>query len=68
MRGTAALRPDFEPSLLRMLNSSELKQLDRRLRDRIELERLRKETQNDLVELKDAMAWLAELFDRSGPG
>ena len=67
MRGTAALRPDFEPSLLRVLNSSELKQLDRRLRDRIELERFRKETQNDLVELKDAMAWLAELFDRSAP-
>jgi len=67
MRGTAALRLDFEPSLLRVLNSSALKQLDRRLRDRIELERLRKETQNDLVELKDAMAWLVELFDRSAP-
>src|SRR5262249_25440876 len=67
MRGTAALRLDFEPSLLQVLNSSALKQLDRRLRDRIELERLRKETQNDLVELKDAMAWLVELFDRSAP-
>lgn len=67
MHGTAALRPDFEPSLLRMLGSTELRQLDKRLRDRTELERLRKETEIDLAELKDTTAWLAEHFEQSAP-
>jgi hypothetical protein len=67
MHGTAALRPDFQPSLLRVLGSTELRQLDTRLRNRIELERLRKETENDLAELKDTMAWLAAHFEQSAP-
>jgi len=47
-----------------MLGSTESRQLERRLRDRIELERLRKETDNDLTQLKVAAAWLAEHFEQ----
>jgi hypothetical protein len=69
MRGTAALQPDFVPAggLLRMLQSSESKKLDDRLRDRIELEGLRRQTNADLAELKDAVAFLAENYDRLAP-
>jgi len=61
MHGTAALRRDFVPAsgLLQVLGSTGFGQLDTRLRDRIELERLRKQTDDDLAELKDAVAWLA---------
>jgi hypothetical protein len=52
---------------LRMLGSTELRQLDKRLRDRAELERLRKETEIDLAELKDTMASVAEHFEQSAP-
>jgi hypothetical protein len=50
-----------------MLGSTELRQLDKRLRDRTELERLRKETEIDLAELNDTTAWLAEHFEQSAP-
>jgi hypothetical protein len=62
MREAAVLRPDFVPAggLLQVLGSAEFGPLDRRLRDRIELERLCMETANDRAELKDAAAWLAE--------
>ena len=53
MRGIAALSLD-DPGLLRALGPTEPGQLERRLRDRIELERLRKETENDLAELRAA--------------
>ena len=43
-----------------MLGSAEFRQFESRLRDRIELGRLRKETEKDLAELKGAAAWLAE--------
>src|SRR5271166_3542262 len=64
MHEPAALLRDFEPGLPRMLGSTESRQLERRLRDRIELERLRKETDNDLTQLKVAAAWLAEHFEQ----
>jgi hypothetical protein len=50
-----------------VLGSTEFRRLERRLGDRNELERLRKETENDLAELKVAAAWLAERFERSAP-
>jgi len=66
MRGIAALSLD-DPGLLRALGPTEPGQLERRLRDRIELERLRKETENDLAQLKNSMAWLAKHFEQSAP-
>jgi hypothetical protein len=66
MRGTAVLRWD-DPGLLRALGPTEPRELERRLRDRIELEILRKETENDLAQLKDAKAWLAKYFEQSAP-
>jgi RNase P protein component len=66
MRGTAAFRLD-DPGLLRALGPIEPRELERRLRDRIELERLRTETEKDFVELKDAMAGLASHFEQSAP-
>jgi RNase P protein component len=67
MPGTTVLRLDFEPGLPRLLGSTKSGELERRLRDRIELERLRKETDNDLAELKVEMAWLAEHCEQSAP-
>jgi hypothetical protein len=67
MRGTAVLRPDFEPGLPRALGFTDSEQLDTRLRDRVELERLRKQTDTDLTELKAAEAWLAEHLKESAP-
>lgn len=67
MHGTAAPRLDFEPGLPRLLGPTERGQLERRLRDRIELEQFRKETENDLAELKLAAAWLAEHFEKPAP-
>jgi hypothetical protein len=69
MHGTAALRRDFVPAsgLLQMLGSTGFGQLNTRLRDRIELERLRKQTDNDLAELKDAAAWLASHCEQPAP-
>jgi hypothetical protein len=69
VRATAALRQDFVPAdgLLRVLAPTDFGQLDRRLRDRIELEKLRNATNNDLAELKDAAAWLAEHSQQPAP-
>ena len=67
MNATAALRPEFLPGLTRVLGSAESGQLEKRLRDRIELERLRKETDNDLAKLKVDAAWLAERFEQPAP-
>ncbi len=69
MHGTAALRRDFAPAdgLLRVLGSIEFRQLESRLRDRIELEKLRKETENDLAEAKVAAVWLAERSEQPAP-
>jgi hypothetical protein len=67
MNGIAALRRDFVPGLPRVLGSAEPRQLERRLRDRIELERLRKATDTDLAELKDAAAYLAEHYEQPAP-
>ena len=53
--------------MLRALGSPEFGELDRRLRDRIELEGLRRETENDLAELKRAVAWLAAHFEQPAP-
>ena len=50
-----------------MLGSAGSGQLEKRLRDRIELERLRKETENDLAELKIAAAWLVEHLEQPAP-
>jgi hypothetical protein len=41
--------------------------LERRLRDQVELERLRKQTEDDLAQLKVARAWLREHFERPAP-
>jgi hypothetical protein len=69
MHATAALQRDFAPAggLLRVLRSTEFGQLEKRLRDRIELERLRKVTDKDLAELKAAAAWLAEYSEQPAP-
>ena len=67
MRATTVLRPDFEPGLPRVLGSAEPEQLESRLRDRIELERLRKQTDNDLAELRSEKARLAEQFEQPAP-
>jgi len=67
MQDAAAVRLDYMPGLLRLLGSADAKQLEGRLRDRIELERLRTQEDNDLAELKAAKAWLSEHFDLSAP-
>jgi hypothetical protein len=67
MQGTAVRRPDFEPGLPRALGFTDSEELDTRLRDRVELERLRKQTDTDLSELKAAEAWLAEHLKGSAP-
>jgi hypothetical protein len=67
MHGNAALRLDFEPGLVRVLGSTDSELLERRLRDRVELEGLRKQTQDDLAELRDARSWLTEHFDLPAP-
>jgi hypothetical protein len=67
MLGTAALRLDFKPGLLQALGSADTGLLEKRLRDRIELEKLREQEDNDLAELKEAEAWLAERRDQSVP-
>jgi hypothetical protein len=69
MRATVALRRDFTPAdgLLRALGPTDFAQLNRRLHDRIELEKLRKETKKDLAEVKDAAAWLAQYYELPAP-
>jgi hypothetical protein len=67
MHGAAAARLDYMPGLLRLLGSADAKQLEGRLRDRIELERLRKEEDKDLAELKAVEAWLAEPSEQAAP-
>jgi hypothetical protein len=64
---TAALRGDFEPDLPQMLGFIEPRQFERRLRDRIELEKLRGQTDKDLAELKVAAAYLAEHYEQPAP-
>src|SRR5215472_12532829 len=67
MQGTAVPRPDLEPGLLRALGFTDSEQLDTRLRDRVELERLRKQADTDLTELKAAEVWLAKHLKESAP-
>jgi len=69
MHPTAALRRDFVPAggLLRVLGSTQFKQLDGRLFDRFDLATLREQTENDLRELQVEAAWLAENADRPAP-
>jgi hypothetical protein len=67
MHGASAVRLDYTPGLLRLLGSTDAEQLEGRLRDRIELERLRKQEDNDLEELKAAEAWLAEHSEQAAP-
>jgi len=67
MHGIAALRPDFEPGLPRALEFTDAERLETRLRDRVELERLRKQTDTDLTELKAAEVWLARRLKESAP-
>ena len=67
MHATAAFRGDFAPGLPQMLGFIEPRQFERRLRDRIELERLRRQTDRDLAELKDAEAYLAEHYQQPAP-
>lgn len=69
MYETAALRKDFLPAagLLRELGFAEFEQLNRRLRDRIELGRLRKEAKSDLEEVRAAAAWLTEHSESPAP-
>jgi hypothetical protein len=69
MRGAAALLRDSLPpsALLGALESTDFGQLGQRLRNRIELERLRKETERDRAELKDLAARLASHAARPAP-
>lgn len=50
-----------------MLGSIEPSQFQRKLGDRIELERLRRQIDKDLAELKDAGAYLAEHYEQLAP-
>jgi hypothetical protein len=69
MRGAAVLVRDFLPpsALLGALEFTDFGQLDQRLRDRIELERLRKETETNRAELKDLAARLASHAEQPAP-
>jgi hypothetical protein len=67
MQGTVVLRRDFEPGLPRALGFTDSEQLDTKLRDRVELERLREQTDADLTELRAAQAWLAEHLKEPAP-
>jgi len=60
---------DFLPpsALLRALESTDFGQLDQRLGDRIELERLRTETERDRAELKDLAARPASHAEQTAP-
>ena len=68
-RAGAALVRNYLPSsaLLEALESADFGQLDQRLRDRIELERLRNETEKDRAELKDLAARLASHAEQPAP-
>ena len=50
-----------------MLGSIEPEQFERRLRDRIELDRLRKQTDKDFAELKDAVEHLSKHCEQPVP-
>jgi hypothetical protein len=69
MRRAAAIAQGFLPpsALLGALKSIDFGQLDQNLRDRIELERLRKETERDRAELKDLAARLASHAEQGAP-
>ena len=69
MRATAALRKDFVPAdgLPRALGLTDFRELDQRLRDSTELEKLRQETKSYVAEVKDAAAWLAEHSKQPAP-
>jgi hypothetical protein len=67
MHETSVYPRDFVPGLPRLLGSAKAEQLEERLRNRIELARLRKETDNDLVELREAEAWLADHSRQAAP-
>jgi hypothetical protein len=67
MHATAALPRDFAPGLPQMLGSIEPRQFESRLRDRIQLERLRRQSDKDLAELKEAAAYLAEHYEQPAP-
>jgi hypothetical protein len=67
MHETTLYPRDFAPRLPRSLASAEAEQLEERLRNRAELARLRNETDNDLVVLRDAEAWLAEHSQQAAP-
>ena len=66
MNRTAALR-EFAPGVLRVLEFTEPRQWESRLRDRIELDKLRRQTDQDLAELKNAAAYLAEHSEQPPP-
>jgi hypothetical protein len=60
MSPIAVLRRDLEPGLPQLLGSPEPAELEKRLRDRVEFERLRKQEDEDLAELREARKWLKE--------
>lgn len=69
MRRTSALEREFVPAsgLLDAFESADFSQLEERLRDRIQFERFRKETERDRAELRDAAAWLANHSEQPAP-
>jgi hypothetical protein len=67
MDETTVYPRDFAPGLPRLLAFAEAEQLEERLRNRVELARLRKETDNDLAELRDAEVWLADHSQQAAP-
>jgi hypothetical protein len=69
MSSSAAIEKDFKPAggLLNILGSAELIQLDERLRDRIELGKLRKQADDDRRELQASVGWLVEHLGEPAP-
>jgi hypothetical protein len=67
MSRISVLRRDFEPGLPQLLGYPEPEELEKRLRDRIEFEKLRKQENSDLAELKEALRWLEEHWEQAAP-
>jgi hypothetical protein len=67
MSPIAVLQRNLEPGLLQLLGSPEPAELEKRLRNRAEFERLRKQEDEDLADLREARKWLKEHSEKPAP-
>src|SRR5215472_10979048 len=67
MSPIAVLRRDLEPGWPQLFGSPEPAELETRLRDRDEFERLRTQEDKDLAELREARKWLQENSAQPAP-